>query len=257
MLTLRELALDELDGYLGSQSPHYGTVKAIMLHHCYRPNQTTHPYQGKSSMLNIQQFHRSRPGVSDVMANLYISPAGTIWTARPLSWKNWAHAYVNQGETSAMRAHKIAYNWDQIEPEAREIAYPDRQFFNHYSIGIEMVADFDSESVTPVPTVLSTALDLIAIICARWNLGSEHVFFHRDVSAKSCPGKQLRREWIREEVSARLGAPQSQRVKVILRPGQLVGTLTLPAGGVIEVPEDGDHRKDLHKLFIDRIKEGG
>ena len=33
MLTLRELALGEVDNYLSSQSPYYGTVKAIVLHH--------------------------------------------------------------------------------------------------------------------------------------------------------------------------------------------------------------------------------
>ncbi len=256
MLSLRNLALDEVDSYLENQSPHYGTVKAIMLHHTYRPNQTTHPYYGESSILSIQQFHISRPGVSDIMANLYVTPTGTIWTARPLSWSNWAHAYVNQGETAAMRSGEEIYRWDQVEPEAREIAEPDRQWFNKFSVGIEAIANFDSEPVSPMPIVLSTALDVIAIICTRWGLESEQVFFHRDVSAKSCPGKQLQRAWVREQVANRLGG-SLQRVKVILRPNQLVGTLTLPVGGKITIPTEGDHREDQGKLYLDHLEEGG
>lgn len=243
MLTLQELALDEVDGYLANQSPRYGTVKAIMLHHTYRPNQTTHPFHGLSSMKNIQAYHRSLPRVRDIMANLYVTPTGTVWTARPLDWDNWAHAYVK-------------LPWSQVEPEAKEIAYPDKQFFNHYSIGIEMVANFDAEPVEPVPTVLETALDVICLICLRWELGPEHIFFHRDVSPKSCPGKQLGRAWVRERIGAMLGSP-SQQVKVILRPNQLVGTLVLPAGGTIVVPEHGDHREDQGKLYLDRLGEGG
>lgn len=256
MLSLRNLALGEVDDYLESQSPHYGIVEAVMLHHAWRPNQTTHPYHGESTMLGIQNSHIHSRGWRDIGANLYITPTGTIWTARPLSWNNWAHAYVNQGETAAMRSGRIPYSWDQIEPEAKEIAYPNRQFFNSYALGIEMIANFDDEEVNPVPTVLATTLDVIAIICARWELGPERIFFHRDVSAKSCPGKQLRRTWVREQVAERLGN-SLQQVKVILRPGQLVGILSIPRGGKLVVPDGWDHREDLGKLFIDRNEEGG
>ena len=246
MLELRELQLHQVDGYLASQHPAHGTVKAIMLHHCWKPNQTTDPYRGKSTMLGVQRAQRNRSGVSDIMANLYITPTGTVWTARPLSWENWAHGYVNQGAVEGR-----TFTWAQIEPEAKEIAYPNRQFFNYYAIGIEMIANFDDEPVDPPPLVLTTAINVIAIICRRWSLGPEHVFFHRDVSAKSCPGKQLRRGWVREQVGLALGGAASQQVKVVLRPGQLAGVLTLPAGGRITIPEDGDHRTDQGKLYLD------
>jgi len=238
MLELRELQLHQVDGYLASQRPAHGTVKAIVLHHCWRPNQTTDPYRGKPTMLGVQRAQRNRPGISDIMANLYITPMGTVWTARPLSWQNWAHAYISRP-------------WNQVEPEAKEIAGGNQQFFNYYAIGIEMIANFDDEPVDPPPLVLTTTIEVIAIICRRWSLGPEHVFFHRDVAAKSCPGKQLRRGWVREQVGLTLGGAASQQVKVILRPGQLAGVLTLPAGGSIAFPKDGDHRSDQGKLYLD------
>jgi len=69
MLTLHELALDEVDSYLAGQSPHYGTVKAITLHHCYRPNQTTDPFHGLSSMKGIQKLCQSTVIIERIRTN--------------------------------------------------------------------------------------------------------------------------------------------------------------------------------------------
>jgi len=236
-LALHEMHLNEVDDYLATQHPGHGQVKAVTLHHCFHPNQSE--YRGESTMLGIQRFQMNRPDdISDIMANLYVTPLGTVWTARPLSWKNWAHAYVNKP-------------WSQVEDEAEEVAYPNRQFFNSFSIGIEMMADFDREPVDPAPPVLIAVIDVICTICNRYGFGPESVFFHRDVSAKSCPGKNLDRGWVRRQVAEQLGT--YQQVKVILRPGQLVGTLSLPRGGEIKLPHDFDHRDDQSKMYIDQI----
>ncbi len=69
---------------------------------------------------------------------------------------------------------------------------------NLNSIGIEVVGNYD-EKVWSGNTK-NNALGAIKVLLHRLNLNKENLFFHRDVSSKSCPGNAITKEWLFSEL---------------------------------------------------------
>lgn len=70
---------------------------------------------------------------------------------------------------------------------------------NPHSIGIEVVGDYDAkiwEGETK-----NNALGVIKSLLNELNLGNEAIYFHRDVSGKSCPGWAITKEWLFNELN--------------------------------------------------------
>ncbi len=65
---------------------------------------------------------------------------------------------------------------------------------NHRSIGIEVVGDYDEEKWNG--QTKENALGTIKILMSQLGIDKQNVFFHRDVSSKSCPGKAITKEWL-------------------------------------------------------------
>ena len=65
---------------------------------------------------------------------------------------------------------------------------------NHRSIGIEVVGDYDAEEWSG--ETKQNALGAIKLLMERLNIPKEKIFFHRDVSAKSCPGHAVTKQWL-------------------------------------------------------------
>lgn len=65
---------------------------------------------------------------------------------------------------------------------------------NHRSIGIEVVGDYDNEKWTG--KTKENALETIKLLMSQLGIDMQSIFFHRDVSSKSCPGKAITKDWL-------------------------------------------------------------
>jgi hypothetical protein len=69
---------------------------------------------------------------------------------------------------------------------------------NRLSIGIEVVGDYDHEK-WPGQTK-TNALGVIKVLSERFGLDKNAIFFHRDVSSKTCPGSAITKDWLFAEL---------------------------------------------------------
>ena len=69
---------------------------------------------------------------------------------------------------------------------------------NHRSIGIEVVGDYDEEKWSG-KTKMNT-LGVIKLLMGQLGITGASIFFHRDVSTKTCPGKAITKEWLLSEL---------------------------------------------------------
>jgi len=70
-----------------------------------------------------------------------------------------------------------------------------------YSIGIEVVGDYDTELWSG--KTKSNALAAIRVLMDKLNINTENVNFHRDFSSKSCPGHAITKDWLFKELAKR------------------------------------------------------
>lgn len=75
---------------------------------------------------------------------------------------------------------------------------------NPNSIGIEVVGDYDNEVWSG--ETKSNAIGAIKALMSRLNLDNTGIYFHRDVSGKTCPGRAITKEWLFQE----LGVPTTR-----------------------------------------------
>lgn len=162
-------------------------VRAIVIHHTYSPNSSQ--YKGRSTILGIKNYHMSHE-FQDIAANFYTTPTESDeligFTARPLSTKNSAHAYISK-------------NWDDVPGDLRTLANGNRQFLNYYSIGVETIANMDQEDPETSKSMRNSII-LMAAICNFYDLGVDKIWPHRAVEFKSCPGTKVSMDWIKQEV---------------------------------------------------------
>lgn len=65
---------------------------------------------------------------------------------------------------------------------------------NQRSIGIEIVGDYNTEKWSG--KTKTNAFGVIKILMKRLNVTENDIYFHRDVSPKSCPGWAITKEWL-------------------------------------------------------------
>lgn len=183
-------ALDPLSAELAAwlTRPGCRRPRATVLHHTWKP--TAESFKGRRTLEAIRRTHRQM--ASDIMANLYAAPDGKVYTARPLSRANWAHALIRRRPAEA---------------EARALARNDPQWFNSHALGLEVVADFDREAPSgegPGGRAFETAIRALTTVHRTFGIPAARLFFHRDVEYKTCPGRLLDRAEVRAELTRRL-----------------------------------------------------
>lgn len=158
---MRRLSLGEWDSYIARYAFPWQLPRWITLHHTWKPR--AEDWRGLASMRAMQTYYRGLGWTS--APHLYAAQDG-IWLATPLD-RIGIHAGSGNGS--------LAQGW--------------------YSIGLEMVGDFDR--LTPAGLTWTHTLAVlrgIARRCGR-NVGSM-LNFHRDFSTKSCPGHAVTRAWV-------------------------------------------------------------
>jgi hypothetical protein len=197
-LTPMQPTVEEFGHWL--QTPGYRKPLATVLHHTEEP--TAGGFSGRQTIVGIRNYHMNSRGASDIMANGYACPDGTIITGRPLSYANWAHANISLKHPEA---------------EAQAISGGDHLWMNRNAFGLETVANFDREEPTgdgPAAHSFEVAMKTLVVVHRIFGIPAEHLFFHRDVADKSCPGMKLSRSDVRSELARRLRL--AQVVKVVI-----------------------------------------
>ncbi len=69
---------------------------------------------------------------------------------------------------------------------------------NARSVGIEVVGDYDAEVWSG--NTKTFALGAVRILMDRLGISAANLFFHRDVSSKTCPGRAITKEWVLGEL---------------------------------------------------------
>jgi hypothetical protein len=142
-------------------------------------------------MEGIRRYHMEARGYSDIAANFYVGPDGFVWTARPLTRDNWAHALVSKP-------------WSEVHEDAVAYCHGDEQALNSAAVGIEIVGNYDTEDPATGAS-MQLALDVFAAMHDLWEIPLNRLLFHRMVADKSCPGGRVPLDWFRTEVAERMG----------------------------------------------------
>ena len=151
-------------------------IDSLVLHHSYRP--TTRQYEGERTIAAIRKYHLSK-GWRDIGYHVLVGPDGAIWPGRPLNWSG-AHALVQKPEMVRF--------------------FGSAGYLNKFSVGICAIGDYDSEEP---PAVLITSLkEVLFLLAESFQIQAERLFFHRQVAAKSCPGRNFDLETVRLWTSA-------------------------------------------------------
>ncbi len=166
------LTIEDWKSYIHDYS--WGNLRPtrLVLHHTYRP--TIGQWRGLRSMRGMQRFYATK-GWS-AAPHVYAAPDG-IWLFTPLR-DIGVHAGSGNGSRDA--------GW--------------------YSIGLEMVGDFDDQQ--PSGAVWDNALAVMGGLSIALNIPpSQLISFHRDyTNQKSCPGQAITKEWVWAEVERWIAA---------------------------------------------------
>ncbi|PMP86917.1 MAG: N-acetylmuramoyl-L-alanine amidase [Roseiflexus castenholzii] len=143
------------------------TPSKVVLHHTWRP--TVQQWRGLASMQGMQRYYANKGWAS--APHIYVAPDG-IWLFTPMK-DIGIHAGPGNGSLKA--------GW--------------------YSIGVEMVGDYDRER--PSGAVWEGTKAVLGGLSRRLNIPPATLLaFHRDYSKKSCPGWAVTKEWVLGEVNA-------------------------------------------------------
>lgn len=197
VVSIRQHTVAEFVDYLEAAKRKGAVLKATFLHHTWKP--TAADYRGLSTILGIRKAHLARD-FSDIACHAYAAPDGTVFNARPPSTNNCAcHAPT-----------KPAIQWPA---ELRTISGGQKDWPNAYGFGMETIGNFDVEDPAQ-SRAMATSLDVLAAAHRVWNIPVERCFFHRDVSAKSCPGSRVTKAWVHSELRKRLEGETMPEVDV-------------------------------------------
>lgn len=166
----RRLTVAEWRQYVAGYS--FGSLapSRVVLHHTWRPTEAQ--WRGLASMRAIQRFYADKGWTAG--PHIFAAPDG-IWLATPMS-EVGIHAGLGNGS--------LAQGW--------------------YSIGLEMVGDFDRQR--PSGPVWQHSLAVMGELSRRLTIPPRSLIsFHRDyTSIKSCPGRAVNKDWVWASVEAYL-----------------------------------------------------
>lgn len=166
----RRLTVDEWRQYVAGYSFGRLPPSRLVLHHTWSP--TADQWRGLTSMRAIQRYYAGKGWTAG--PHIFAAPDG-IWLATPMR-EVGIHAGVGNGS--------LAQGW--------------------YSIGLEMVGDFDR--ARPQGPVWQHALAVMGELSRRLSIAPRRLIaFHRDfTSTKSCPGWAVSKDWVWGSVEAYL-----------------------------------------------------
>lgn len=166
--------------YLGAQNFQKNPSK-IVVHHTWSPS--LEQWNGESTLYNIKKFYEREYGWP---AGPHLFIADKIWEFTEMS-----RVGIHAGKLNAtwQKGDKIRTGYDK----------PRKYQLKDYSIGIEVVGNYDKKKWEGL--VRKNSLYAILGIMIRYDIDYSDIYFHRDVSSKTCPGLAITKEWLFEEIA--------------------------------------------------------
>lgn len=168
----QKLNQDEFRNYVATYD--FGRIKpnSLVIHHTWRP--TKKDWVGEKTLMGIKNYYEGLGWKAG--PHLFIAEDG-IWLFTPM---NEVGIHAGKGNSYRDKLGRLA----------------------GYSIGIEVVGDYDTERWSG--HTLSNTLATIRILMEKLAIDTEHVTFHRDwTNQKSCPGHAIMKEWLFKELAQR------------------------------------------------------
>lgn len=167
-----------LGAYKFDQAP-----SKIVVHHTWSPR--LEQWSGEKSLYNIKSFYEREYGWP---AGPHLFIADKIWKFTELS-----DVGIHAGSLNA--------TWYSGSKEVTGYNRPYGYKLKEYSIGIEVVGNYDEKKWEGI--VKKNSLYAILGLMYRCNIDYTDIYFHRDVSSKTCPGSAITREWLFNELEER------------------------------------------------------
>ncbi|WP_096203187.1 N-acetylmuramoyl-L-alanine amidase [Bacillus sp. FJAT-45350] len=139
-------------------------INHIQIHHTWRHRKTD--YKGERTIWGMWNYHVNTNGWRDIGQHFSIAPDGTIWDGRDL---NQIPAGISGHNTGG--------------------------------ICIEMIGDFDRGQETLEGEQLHAVLGTVNALLQRFSLTTKSIVFHREHSAKTCPGTGIDKTWFINQVT--------------------------------------------------------
>jgi N-acetylmuramoyl-L-alanine amidase CwlA len=181
----KKLTLDEFRRYVAEYN--FGSLppSSLVIHHTWKP--TKKDWQGEKSIAGLKSYYEGLKWSAG--PHLFVAEDGN-WLFTPMK-----DVGIHAGEGNA--------TWTLLGKEYKGFQGPRGSVLKSYSIGIEVVGDYDAEKWSG--QTKEHALAAVKILCARLNVPTERVFFHRDFpsAGKSCPGHAITKEWLGAELAKR------------------------------------------------------
>ncbi len=206
-------------------------INALVLHHTWSP--TAAQYRGLVTVESIRRYHMAQRGWRDIGYNVILGPGGDLFIGRTLRSGGGAHTK--------------------------------EQGMNSCSVGLSMIADFDSEDWREQTPVIEAAVRVAGAYCRRFDIPMDRLFYHRDFAPKSCPGSAFmeRTEWRRRVALAVAGEGEADAAPLRLIVNVAGGDHVVPSevregrmwAPVRDLAETGivrlvDHSADQRKVYL-------
>ena len=206
---LESVSIDTLRDLLEAAPPRRD-IQEIILHHTWLP--TAAQYRGRPTWEGIQGYHMEVRQWSDIGYHAGVAPDGTVWLLRPIMCGG---------------AHTLNHNAN--------------------SVGLVVLGNYDAGHDDPAQ-ITKAAARVTALLCKRYSLGPQDVYFHRDFANKTCPGTAIDRAAFRAQVAANIvvmpAAGDATRDVLVIEHATGVRLETL------KVVPGGDHVADQGKLYV-------
>lgn len=183
MLTILGKGLKAEEFVRLAKSYDFGKIKpdSLVIHHTWRP--TKAEWKGASTLEGVRLYYE-----------------GLGWTAGPHLFVSenliWLFTPMNQVGIHAGNGNAV---WERLGKEYRGFKGPVGSRLKSYSIGIEVVGDYDAAPWTG--KTKDNALTTIKVLMSVLGISTENVRLHRDFSQKSCPGWAITKDWLGAELA--------------------------------------------------------
>lgn len=179
----KKLSRKEFTAYIADKN--FGSLPPdkIVLHHTWRP--TKEQWKGEASIEGLKNYYEG------------------------IRWSDGPHIFVAEDGiwlftdmyNVGIHAGKLNATWMK-DGKTYEMYKPPREVKNPklicYSIGVEVVGDYDIDLWSG--ETKKNALHVISELCKILKIGNDKIFYHSDVSSKSCPGTAIKKEWLFKEL---------------------------------------------------------
>jgi len=155
----KKLSIEEFKEYVLKKD--FGKIPPsfIVLHHTWKP--TKQDWNGLASIDAMKKYYEAKG-----------------WSAGP-------HLYV---------AEDGVYLFTDMYDVGIHAGAGNGDLKNGYSIGIEVVGDYDTEIWSG--KTKSNTVETIKILQYKLNIPDSKIMFHRDYSTRTCPGKAITKDWV-------------------------------------------------------------